>query len=396
MKMKIIVTLGGMFLASAVYAQTEIKIWGVDDQGTMTPILAQEFADQNSDVVIDYRFIPFGDLNQEYIRAFATNTAPDILMVNTTDTHFYAESGQLLDLTDRIKASDVIKFDEIFPGYQAAVTFDGRIFEVPKGADTIMLYYNKAMADAAGISEAPKSWAELVEYAERMTMPEKRIFGIAFSAKNNQEGPWQWLPFARMAGAEWDNINTEGGVRALTLWRDFVAKGEASPEVLVWSQGDAASSFRAGQAAMVIQGSWDVKNMAEAPFDWGLWMLPPEKEGGLRVSAAGNFTYAIPASAKNPDLAFKLIEYIYSQGDRSWNEFSDMPARAVTPESVENPEAYAAFLQQLEYGQVLGPFERWNDVSVALQEAIQSTLSGSATPEDALARAADTISTLTK
>ena len=28
MKMKIIVTLGGMFLASAVYAQTEIKIWG--------------------------------------------------------------------------------------------------------------------------------------------------------------------------------------------------------------------------------------------------------------------------------------------------------------------------------------------------------------------------------
>lgn len=397
MKTKFIIAMMGWILfASAVNAKTEIKIWGVEDKGTMTPTLTQEYANKRGDVVIDYRFVPFDNLNQEYMRAFATSSAPDILMINTTDTHFYAKSGQLLDLTDRIKASEVIKFDQIFPGYQAAVTYNGHIFEVPKGADTIMLYYNKAMAKAAGISSAPKSWAELADYAKRMTKLDARVFGIAFSAKNNQEGPWQWLPFARMAGAEWDNINTAGGVRALTLWRDFVANHEASPEVLVWSQGDAASSFRSSQAAMVIQGSWDVKEMAKAPFDWGLWMLPPEKEGGQRVSAAGNFTYAIPASAKNPDLAFKFIEYIYSQGDRSWNEFSDLPARAVTPISVKNPEAYAAFLQQLKYGRVLGPFERWNEVSSALQEAIQSTLSGSATPEDALTRAAATIGTLTK
>ena len=198
-----------------------------------------------------------------------------------------------------------------------------------------------------------------------------------------------------MAGAEWDNINTDGAVRALQLWTDFVENGQASPEVLVWSQGDAASSFRSGQAAMVIQGSWDVDNMAASDIEWGLWMLPPEDEGGQRVSAAGDFTYAIPASADNPDLAFVLIEYIYSQGDRSWNEFSGMPVRPVTPENVEHPEAYAAFLKQLEYGRVLGPYDRWNDVSLALQEAIQSSLSGSATPEEALERASAKIDAIT-
>lgn len=386
-----------VLMASMATAQTQITIWGIDDATGMTPVLAEEFAEQKGDVTIDYRFVPFDALNQEYMRAFATRSTPDILMVNTTDTQFYAASGQLLDLTDRIAASDVIQFDEIFPGYQAAVTYEGRIFEVPKGANTLMIYYNKDMAEAAGIDPeaAPESWEQLRDYVARLTDPGKRVFGIAFSATNTQEAPWQWLPFARMAGAEWDNINTEGSVRALTLWRDFVASGQASPEVLVWPQGDAAASFRAGQSAMVIQGSWDVDTMSQAPFEWGLWMLPPEEEGGQRVSAAGDFTYAIPAAAKNPDLAFELIEYIYSQGDRSWNEFSGMPVRPVTPDNVEHPEAYAAFLQQLEYGRVLGPYDKWNDVSLVLQEAIQTTLSGATEPAEALERAAAEISSIT-
>lgn len=397
MKVSLIAAAGWVLMASVASAQTEITIWGIDDAGGITPTLAQEFAERHGDVTIDYRFVPFDRLNQEYMRAFATRSTPDLLMVNTTDTQFYAASGQLLDLTDRIAASDIINFDEIFPGYQAAVTYEGRIYQVPKGANTLMLYYNKDMAEAAGIDpdQAPESWAQLRDYVERLTNSEARVFGIAFSATNTQEAPWQWLPFARMAGAEWDNINTEGGVRALTLWRDFVAQGQASPEVLVWPQGDAAASFRSGQAAMVIQGSWDVDTMSEAPFEWGLWMLPPEEEGGQRVSAAGDFTYGIPGAAENPDLAFELVEYIYSQGHRSWNEFSGMPVRSVTPENVEHPEAYAAFLEQLEYGRVLGPYERWNDVSLALQEAIQTTLSGATEPEEALERAAATIDAIT-
>jgi len=383
--------------AAPVVAQTTITIWGNDNpQPSATEILSAEFDAMRDDVVVEYRQIPFSDLNEEYMRAFATNSAPDILMVNTTDTHFYASSGVLLDLTDRIAASDIIDFDEIFPGYQAAVTFEGRIYEVPRGANTLMIYVNSAMAEAAGIDpvDAPESWTEFYDYAQRLTNADSRVFGIAFSAKNNQEGPWQWLPFARMAGAEWDRINEPGAVRALEMWRDFVVNGLASQEVLVWSQGDAADSFRAQRAAMVIQGSWDVANMVAAPFEWNLWMLPPEEVGGLRVSAAGDFTYAVAAASDAPDLAFEVIEYIYSQDNRIWNEFSRMPARAVSPENPNYPEAYEAFIGQLQYGRVLGPNARWNDVSVALQTAIQASLSGAAEPADALERAAAEIAAI--
>lgn len=398
MKTKFIAAVVAALMAtSGAEAQTTITIWGNDNpQPSATEILSGEFDAMRDDVEVVYRQIPFSDLNEEYMRAFATNSAPDILMVNTTDTHFYAASGALLDLTDMIAASDIIDYDQIFPGYQAAVTYEGRVYQVPRGANTLMVYYNTAMVEAAGIdpNAPPESWEQFYDYAERLTDADARVFGIAFSAANNQEGPWQWLPFARMAGAEWDRIDDPGAVRALELWRDFVANGLASQEVLIWSQGDAADSFRSQRSAMVIQGSWDVGNMAAAPFGWGLWMLPPEEPGGKRVSAAGDFTYAIAASSENPDLAFEVIEYIYSQDNRIWNEFSRMPARAVSPDEPKHKEAYEAFLGQLQYGQVLGPHSRWNDVSMALQTAIQAALSGAAEPADALARAASEIAAI--
>lgn len=381
--------------ATTVAAETvTLTIWGIDTEPrNATKQLAEEFAAQNDDIDVVYRHIQFSDLNEEYMRSIATNTGPDIFMVNTTDTQFYAKSGAMLDLTDRVAASDIIDFDAIFPGYQAAVTYDGRIWQIPRGANTLMIYYNESMLRDAGIDPAdePRSWAQLSDYAKRLTDPEERVFGIAFSAKNNQEGPWQWLPFARMAGAEFDRIDHAGAIAALQMWRDFVADGLASQEVLVWSQSDAADAFRAERAAMVIQGSWDVGTMAQAPFAWGLWMLPPQQDGGPRVSAAGDFTYGINARSENPDEAFALVEYIYSQSHRIWNEFSKFPPYPVAPEAPDHPEAYSAFMKQLEYGRVLGPHERWNDISASLQTAIQSTLAGRTEPAEALERAASEI-----
>lgn len=388
--------------AGAALAQpVTITVWGIDNQtGSGDPgptqIMADEWNAANDEVRIEYRFVAFDDLNPDYQRAIATNTAPDIFMVNTTDTQFYAAQGLVIDLSDRVAASEVIDADEIFPGYLEAVTYEGRIYEVPRASDTIAIYYNVDMLEAAGIdpAEPPESWAQLYDYAERLTDPAARIHGIAFSARNNQQGPWQWLPFARMAGAEFDNINAPGGVRALTLWRDFVQNGLASREVLVWAQTDAADTFRAGSAAMVIQGNWDLPQMEHTPFEWGLWLLPPEEEGGLRVSAAGNFTYGITTTSQHPDEAFAFIEYAYSQQHRNWNEFQLLPPRPIEIEDPRFPEAYELFLRQLEFGRVLGPHPRWNDVSIVLQEAIQTTLAGQADPQAALDQAAARIEAL--
>ncbi len=378
-----------------------LSVWGIDNQtGSGNPgytqIMVDEWNAKHDDVKLEYRFVAFDDANNDFARAIVTNSGPDIFMINTTDTQFYAARDVLVDLTDRIAASSVIKPSDIFPGYLAAITYNDRIWEVPKAADTIALYYNPDMFKAAGLDpdKPPRSWQELHDYAKALTKPDQGVFGIAFSAKNGQEGPWQWLPFVRMTGEDWTNVDTDGARRALTLWKTFVDEGLASKEVLVQAQSDAADMFRAGKAAMVLQGNWDLPNMEGLPFKYRLALLPPEKEGGLQVSAAGNFTYGINKQSAHPDEAFKFIEYVYSQQDRNWNEFGLLPAYAFEAKDPKWPDAYKVFTEQLKFGRVLGPSPRWNDVSIALQTAIQSALSGQSDVDSALKRAAAEIETI--
>ena len=389
-------------LSGVAYADPiRISVWGIDNQTGggkpgYTQVMADEWNSAHADVKIDYRFVTFDDANNDFARAIATNTGPDVFMINTTDTQFYASKGVLVDLTDRIAASKIIDPSKIFPGYLAAVTYEGRVWEVPKAADTVALYYNAEAFRAAGLDpdKPPLSWQELYDDAKALTNPATNKFGIAFSAKNGQEGPWQWLPFVRMTGAEWTNVDSPGAKRALAFWKKLVDDGVASKEVLVQAQSDAADTFRAGIAGMVLQGNWDLPNMDGLPFEYRLALLPPEEKGGLQVSAAGNFTYGINKTSAHPDQAFQFIEYIYSQQDRNWNEFGLLPAYEFEANDPKWPKAYKIFTDQLKFGRVLGPSPHWNDVSISLQTAIQSALSGQVDVDSALKRAATEIAAI--
>ena len=72
---------------------------------------------------------------------------------------------------------------------------------------------------------------------------------------------------------------------------------------------------------------------------------------------------------------------------RVWNEFGYLPASKVTVENPNNPEIYAVFEESMQYARNRGPHAEWPKISKAIQTAIQSTLTGQATAEDALATA---------
>lgn len=53
--------------------------------------------------------------------------------------------------------------------------------------------------------------------------------------------------------------------------------------------------------------------------------------------------------------------------------------------------ALKVFLEQLQYAQARGPHPEWPKISKAIQDAIQSALTGQQSPKDALDQAAGTI-----
>ncbi|QYO78039.1 ABC transporter substrate-binding protein [Devosia salina] len=387
-----------MLTLGAALAQDEvtITIWSLDDANQPALNLAREFDEREPGIKVEYREIQFDDVVSEAMRAFATGQAPDIIAVDNPEHALFAARGAFLDITDRIANSEVIDPANYFPGPLNSVAWDGKLYGVPKATNTIALYYNKDLYAKAGITEPPKTWDELVEVSRKLNDPANNIYGLAFSAKANEEGTFQFLPWAQMGGGGYDNINAPGAVKALEIWKTILDEKLASPDTLTRGQWDSTGTFNSGNAAQVISGPWELNRMLEeAKFDWGVALLPTETEGGTRSSAMGDFNWAIFASTQHPDEAFKALEYFASQDDRLFPEFGQLPARSDIglPETgvALKDAALKVFLEQLQYAQARGPHPEWPKISKAIQDAIQQALTGQTEPQAALDQAAATI-----
>lgn len=396
------IALGAMGMAVPAFAQTVIKVWSIDGANSpgIADTLSAEWNAANPDIQIDYRIVPFDDLVNESLRAFATGQAPDIVSFDNPDFALFSSRGAMLDITDRVAASDVIDTSVYFEGPLNSVSWDGKLFGLPKYTDTIALFYNKDLFAKAGITEPPKTWSELVDTAAKLTDPANNVYGITFSARAGEEGTFQYLPWIQMAGGGYDNVNVEGAVEALDDWKAMIDAKSASQDVLSLGQWDSTGTFNSGNAAMAISGPWELNRMStDAKFDWAVALLPTETEGGERSSALGGFNWGIFSSTKHPDEAFKVLEFFVSQDARIFPEFSSLPARSdiALPETGVplKDAALKVFQEQLKYAQPRGPHPEWQKISKAIYDAMQAALTGQMSAKDALDQAQATIKGIT-
>jgi len=389
-----------MTAASALAAPVTVQIWALEEPTKVTETLAREFEGKNPDIKIDVKHVNFANIVNDAVRAVSTGTAPDMMMIDNPDIALIASHDVLYPLDDLLAKSKVMDKKDFFPGPIANATWKGKIYALPRGANTIALYYNADQYKAAGLDpdKPPKTWAELYDAAKKLTDADKHRYGIAFSAIATEEGTFQFLPWIQSAGGDFDKLNADGSVRALEFWQKLVDTKVSSPDVLVWRQNDATGQFMAGNAAMSISGPWELPALEKgAKFDWRVTLLPGETETSVRASALGEFANAILASSQHPEETFKFMEYVYSQSSRNWNEFGMLPPNAsASPTDPKWPKAYAVFVEQMKFAKGRGPHPAWPQISKAIQSAVQNALTHKSDAKTALNVAKATVDRILK
>lgn len=364
-----------------------LTFWSVDQDGQYAYGMAKAFEAANPDVKVTVRRVQFADLVNDLARAASTGNVPDVSYVDNPDVALLASRGVLTDLTDLITADKTIDMASFYPGPRSAVSFDGRVYAVPRGANTLALYYNADMFKAKGLDpdRPPRTWDELYRYAKTLTDPGKNVYGLTFSATNSEEGTFQFLPWMQMAGGSYDKVNAPGAVEALEFWQKLLDEKLASPDALVRGQYESTGTFNAGNAAMAISGPWELPRMdRDAGFDWRVALLPTKTEGGPRASALGEGANVIPVGAKHPKEAFRMIAFMNQRMPVVWNEFGFLPAAKVAVPDPRWPAAYEVFATAVEDARVRGPNPNWVKISKAIQTAIQSALTHQSDAKTAL------------
>ncbi|GAB1582766.1 ABC transporter substrate-binding protein [Phyllobacterium phragmitis] len=384
---------GAAVVLSAVTAKAEpvtLEIWTIDRPDQYIYLVKDEFEKAHPDIKLNLKTVQFRDMVNDLARATATGEGPDVTYIDNPEVALFASRGLLLDLTPMIEQSKVIRKDDIFPGPLASVTWDGKIYGVPRGANTLALYYNADMFRAKGLDpdKPPRTWDELYEAAKKLTDPAKNVYGLAFSAIATEEGTFQFLPWLQMTGGDYNKVDTEGGVKVLEFWRKLIDEKLASPDTLIRSQYDSTATFNAGNAAMAISGPWEMPRMSkEAKFEYRAALLPVPQEDAPRASALGEGDNVILANSKHPKEAFILLEWLYGKMPEVWNRFGFLPASKVKADNPQWPEVYAVFEESMKYARNRGPHPEWPKISKSIYTAIQSSLTHQSEPKAALTAA---------
>lgn len=354
----------------------------------------EEFNASQDEYVVEPRLIPSNQFVAELARAVATQSVPDVVTLNDPYVATFSAAGALTDLTDMIAESEYIDLGLYYPGPQATSTWEGRSYTIPRDTNTLALYYNADMFREAGLDpeKPPRTWSELKDYAAALT--KDGVYGFGFSAAMASDGPFQWLPYLYQAGGKISDLTAPEAQEALQLWVDLLDAGLVSRDVINQRQYEVANVFKAGGAAMVMGGPWELPKMeTDAGFEWRTALLPVHDTVGVPASTLGGYHYAIPAGADEVEGAFAFLEFMSNPVmlNANWGAGRLAPRTDVVIEDPKWPGAYAAFRKQLESAQQRGPHPEWPKIERALNIAIQQAMTGSESVEDALAEAAATI-----
>lgn len=363
---------------------------GANDQAMQAQL--ERYQEANSDIVIERRKLPFDQLKQQLLRGASAGQLPDIVVIDNPDHQSFAELGILEDLTERVESWG--EFDAFFDGPRSSTMWEGKIYGIPDNSNCLTLWYNEEMLAEAGV-EPPTNWAELEAAARALT--EGNRYGLAVSAIQSEEGTFQWLPFLWQAGEDIPTIDSAGGQAALQLWVDLVQNSWMSQGILDWDQEAVKDQFVNQQAAMMINGPWQIPIVEEEAPDLA-WNVVPLPEGQQSASILGGENRAIISGGENVEAAWDLIEW--SQQPEELKQYlvqaGKLPSRedlADDPNWSDDP-VVETFTEQLRVAKARAYGPSYPEISSAIQDAIQGAISGQSEVSEALADAQPKITPL--
>ncbi len=266
-----------------------LEIWGIFDDSTVYSQIINDYKMINPYVgEIKYRKFSEDTYKQELIDALASGTGPDIFLIN---------NGWLPAFQNKVEPAPSPIVGEIdmknnFPDIVAGdFMSEGKAYAVPLSLDSMALYYNKDMFNAAGITAPPKTWQEFDNAVAKLTVIDSvgnfKQSGAAFGTGRNinrsadifsmlmfqagvdlptKKGVQVKLDEGVIGG---DGNVTQAGETALGYYTKF-AKLSTENNMLnplyTWNSRNQYSidAFAEGSAAMMFNYSWQmaaIKNM---------------------------------------------------------------------------------------------------------------------------------------
>ena len=252
----------------------------------------------------------------------ASNAQPDIFF--TFEAGFlepFVKGGKIFPI------GDVIEADEEWNGkYEdksvfGPVTFDGKIYAVPNTRQIVVVTYNKALFQEAGL-EVPTTYVEFLEVCEALKSngntplivpcQEAWYAGQLLQQLANGIGGADLFEKTSSGETKWDDPAYVEAGESLT---ELVEKGYLPDGFLGMTPNEGFEKFNNGEAGMMINltSAITMFNHKDNPLydDIDFFVFPPKEDSckGVNVGSTGQM-YAVSSKAENTEAASAFVKQL--------------------------------------------------------------------------------------
>ena len=302
-----------------------------------------------------------GDTYWQKIQAtIAGQESYDTFWMDTYNFTDYASRGAMLDLTSSI-AADKLDMNALYgEGRMVNVTFEGKVYAVPKDSDDPAVYYNKDLFDKYGVEYPKKGWTwdDFKAMAQELNHPEDGVWGYTTGQFSGGPDWWNWVwqnggEFMNADGTQ-VTLDQPAACDAIKYWYGMMKDGLSPDGNIITASDPTATLFPQEKAAMIYFGQWMLAPFEALPFNLGVAPVPAGPKGnGLQL---GGLNYAVWSGTKHPQESWEFVKFM---GGKEAMEIQAkagiiIPAlvssQATWAQTYPNLDLQGTFLDMMQYG----------------------------------------------
>lgn len=366
----------------------ELTFWHgyTEADGDVLDQIVADFNDSQDAVQIEVEVNPWAVIDDTLLPSLSAGDGPDIVAMPAERLPVYAAQGAFAALDD-FYADAANNVSSLNPGAVDMVTVDGAVYGVPAGFVPLALYYNKALFDAAGITEPPATWEDWVTTATSLTVDENgdgtpEQYGVVIPDHATvANGLWPTLFYGNGGDIVADGeavVDSPENAETLEFWKDAIVGDAISPTGVDGIGAD--ELFSSGKAAMTVGGPWMTFIAADNDIDLGIAAIPagPEAQAasaiGISMAITAQDDPAVQAAAE------QFFAYFFNDDNSvAWSLGSGWPPLRtdIPADAIAENATVAALTPMAEFGKPLLPgVVNTTDVLAAVDELTQRALAG--------------------
>jgi N,N'-diacetylchitobiose transport system substrate-binding protein len=344
----------------------------------------KDFERQHKDTVLDVQIQEWDGIGEKITAALASKDAPDVIEVGNTQVAQYAQSGGVLDLSDKVGE---LRGGDWLPGLAEPGKVDGKQYGIPWYAANRVVIYNKDLFAKAGITSPPRTRDEWLRITGKLNQGETQ--GIYLPGQN-----WYTLAgfiweeggeLAEKNGDRWKGaLDSPEALRGMDFYQRLQALGKGPkdsdeakpPQADVFAKGDVAQIIAVPGGARIVEQA----NPALAG-KLGFFPIPGATAGRPGATFTGGSDLIIPAASAHPDAAYQVVK---SLAGEKWQRdlartMSYVPNRTSLADALADDEGTAAMAAAAARGRATPNSPQWAAVEATnpIKEYMTAVLTGS-------------------